>query len=559
MKFINKKFRIIFLLSTFYLTFSTSSATAAELKYFDFSPDISGSLIIYNSETPYQYFIPYDDYISGFDMWAENTGNAGTASFGLRDSNNNLLASKTITIPYLAKQWGGKKIHIQFDEPVNVVSGNIYKIKILSSMPKLKIYYGNLINLQLHNSNELQDFHIKPAYLGDNEQNFVFKFSLYEDGDLSGPIISNVNVSVLTNETAKLNFNANEPIDYKIIYWPIGEANQQTNYSGNYISCYGGIKICNLEISILPNKNYAYQFFAKDIWGNENFIEGNFVSLAGWVPENSTSSIIIPLSTSSQSQATSTESLPDISGPVISVVNVIFLTANSVKISWKTDEAANSSLLIGLNMPGQQVITSVGDTTYELEHILNSGGVLHPDINYYAKITSGDISGNYSSHQFNFNTFKDSLIQDLNQQEQQNQQNQQDNEQQSALNITTGNNNTEVSWNNIQQSSTNGYRIDIFDKNKKLVKQIFVSGDINNAFVKDLADGDYYLVTYADNNGIYEKIAAAQNFTINAQDQKKWSNFGELIKNPLVYIFVFGLLIIAMAGIIKLIKIAKLK
>ena len=85
---------------------------------------------------------------------------------------------------------GRTKIHIQFDEPVNVISANTYKIKILSSMPKLKIYYGNLINLQLHNASEAPDFHIKPAYLGDDEQNFVFKFSLYEDKDLSKPIIS---------------------------------------------------------------------------------------------------------------------------------------------------------------------------------------------------------------------------------------------------------------------------------------------------------------------------------------------------------------------------------
>ena len=547
MKFIDKKFRILFLFSIFYFLFSVFFVFAAELKYFDFSPDISGALSVYNSETPYQYFIPYDDYISGFDMWVENTGSAGTASFGLRDSNDNLLAAKTITIPYLSKQWGGQKIHIEFDEPVNVISENIHKIKILSSMPKLKIYYGNLINLQLHNASEALDFHIKPAYLGNNEQNFVFKFSLYEDEDLLDPIISNVNVLVLTNETAKLDFNANEPIDYKIIYWPIGEASQQINYSGNYISCYGGIKICNLKISVLPNKNYIYQLFVKDIWGNESFIEGTFVSLAGWILGNSTSS-----ATSSQPQSTSTESFPDISGPAISAANVVFLTENSVKISWTTNEAANSSLLIGLNAPGQQVITSVGDATYELEHILNSGSILYPDTNYYAKISSGDILGNYSSYQFNFDTFKDSLIQYPNQQEQQNQQN--NNKQQSALDITTKNNGTEVSWNNSERSSANSYRIDIFDKNKKLAQQVFVSGDINNALVKNLAVGDYYLVAYADNNGIYEKIAVAQNFIVNAPDQKKWLNFRELIKNPFSYIFVFGLLIISIAGIIKLRK-----
>ena len=109
----------------------------------------------------------------------------------------------------------------------------------------------------------------------------------------------------------------------------------------------------------------------------------------------------------------------------------------------------------------------------------------------------------------------------------------------------------------------NNYRIDIFNKNKKLAKQVSVSGDINSALVKNLAVGDYYLVAYADNNGIYEKIAAAENFSIKetneAQRQKFFLNIGGLIKNPFFYIAIFGFLIIVAAVILKILNKNKAK
>ena len=552
MKFINKKLKILFLFSTLCFLSSAFFALAAELKYFDFSPDISGSLNISTSETPYQYFIHYDDYISGFDLWVENTGSAGTASFGLRDSNDNLLEAKTISIPYLAKQWGGQKIHVQFDQPVNVSSTEIYKIKMLSSMPKLKIYYGNLVNLQLHNANETQDPHIKPAYLGNNEQNFAFKFSLYEDGDVLAPVISNINVSILSDTKAKFDFNANEPVDYKIIYWPINEPTQQTNYSGNYVSCQSGIKTCSLEIPVLPNKNYVYQLFAKDIWGNESQYEGTFVSSIDWTPENSTSS-----ATSSPPAATSTEILPDTFGPVISDVNIIFISEKSLKVSWRTDEAANSSLLIGLNVPGQQVITSIGDTTYELEHVMESGDILAADKNYYARIASIDSLGNYSSYEFTFDTFADSLTvppeqnppDNLNQ----DQQNENNEQQQPLLEVIIEESGVGIFWNNSGDNSS-GYRIDVFDGNKKLVKQILLSQYDYNAAITDLAAGDYYLIVYNNNNGIYEKVAAAENFSIRPREPQSYLDLKGLLKNPFFYISIFGLLAIAASIVLYFLK-----
>ena len=114
-----KKIKILFLFFAFSLLFSTFGAFAAELKYFESSYDVAGSLILATAGLSFQYFITYDDYISGFDIWVENEGSSGTASFGLRDSNDNLLSAKTITVPYVARAPGGQKLHIVFDQPFN--------------------------------------------------------------------------------------------------------------------------------------------------------------------------------------------------------------------------------------------------------------------------------------------------------------------------------------------------------------------------------------------------------------------------------------------------------
>src|SRR3989344_5956303 len=134
-----KKIKILFIIFSLFFFLSIAGAFAAELKYFESSYDAAGNLTLATAGPSYQYFIPYDDYISGFDIWVEKEGNSGTASFGLRDGNDNLLASKTINISYIARTPGGQKLHIAFAQPMAVVSNQIYKIKIISSMPKLKI------------------------------------------------------------------------------------------------------------------------------------------------------------------------------------------------------------------------------------------------------------------------------------------------------------------------------------------------------------------------------------------------------------------------------------
>src|SRR3989344_1826148 len=165
-----KKIKILFIIFSLFFFLSIVGVAAAELKYFESFYDAAGNLTLATAGPSYQYFIPYDDYISGFDIWVENEGNSGTASFGLRDSNDNLLSAKTISIPHIARTPAGQKLHIAFDQPVAIVSLQTYKIKMVSSMPKLKIYYSNLVDIQVHNATNSIEKQIKPAYIGANEQ-----------------------------------------------------------------------------------------------------------------------------------------------------------------------------------------------------------------------------------------------------------------------------------------------------------------------------------------------------------------------------------------------------
>lgn len=473
------------------------SVLAAELKFFEFAPDFADSLTVSVVETPYQVFTPYDDYISGFDLWMENAGASGSASFSLLDQNNNTLASKNITISNTGIVWGGKKFHIQLSQPIKIESFNKYKIKISSSLPKLKLYYAGLVQLLEHNADYSLDKNISPAVLGTTEQNFAFKFALYEDGDVSAPLILNVTSTIISQNTAKITFNTNEPVDYKV---------DNSSFYGNYFKCQ--MDICGQEF-LIPSNNAVYNFrlTVKDVWGNESYYDGSI----------GTSTIVsTATSTATSTDDTSTSTPPetvinDTAPPVISDIRFVSLEPKKAKIGWKTDEAANSSILVGLDIGGGQVITSIGDAIYELEHVLSTDEILYPETKYYASITSIDSSGNSAVSTINFTTPKAAQNPLLNNPPA-------ESERQSILNVATfaenGQTSININWQVPLTEPINGYRIDIFDGNKKLVKQLFVGSGIYQAIIDGLPSGDYYAVVYENNDGVFEKIAKPADFNV---------------------------------------------
>ncbi|MBI5079509.1 fibronectin type III domain-containing protein [Candidatus Wolfebacteria bacterium] len=544
------KLKIIFVLTLFFSAISAGVFGHGN-SFFEFTPNTtSQSLTVSVVETPYQFFKPYNDFIGGFDIWISNTGSAGSASFGLRDQNDNLLAAKTVSVPYVAEKWGGAKLHVDFDTPINVSSTANYKIKMLSSMPKLKIYYAEKNQLLVHNTSQyfLADA-VGPARLGSVDQDFAFKFALYEGNDNLAPIVSGASTSIISLYEAKIGFNANEPVDYKITFLANGGSNQVVDFNGNYGLCPEGIAVCSLSLKVEPDKIYNYQLTVKDEWGNEAQLSGLFESMkSGSSPE---------------SPATSSSPLPeeppagDTSPPVISNSRLADLSSYSAKIAWQTNEAADSDLTI-LNAAGSQKIVNIVDGAMELEHVLETGNVLNPKTQYTALLSSKDSSGNVGTQIIALTTLEEKIAAPNNNQEiVPNPSGADKNNQEapfpqtinnSSLNVqfleNDGSGNMVISWlAPIGGEPTDGYRIDIFDENKELKQQIFVSSGTHEIKV-NLGPGKYTIIVYANNGGLFEKVAEELVVTIS----EKQPFLGAFLNQSRIFFFAF----MAIAAIVVL-------
>lgn len=556
--------KTIFPILLFILGFSFCFAQTG-YNYFTFAPDDSKSTIVSAFDAVYQSFKPANDYISGFSIWIDNIGSSGSATFNILDENNNSVAVKTATIPYLAKKWGGHLFFVQFNEQIAVNSAQNYKIKIQSALPKLEIYYVNKEEYLEHNASYMSRIILGPAYLSSIEQNFIFKTALYEQNETSQPSVGNLNFEALQNNAMRVEFNANEPVDYKIEYQKTFQSDggadaRITNFSGNYATCINGMEKCYIEFTVVPDSTYNFQLYVKDYWGNQLVLTGAFESSQDGVFESST-----PTSTPQGDEEM-----------VISDVRIVDLTSKSVRVAWRTNFPAASRILISRDASHQDVAARLGDSTFELEHLLGSGDILLPITDYFAVIIADSFSSEIEGYEFTFQTLAstpqdDNLIQDDDSSQddlntQQDNQEEDNNPQDSSSDLpdltveeSQSNNSGDVSI-NISWSApnggepNNGYRIDIFDENFQLVKQLNVASGIHSIEISGLKAGNYRAIVYADNNAFFEKAGKATNFTVpdNRSVFEKISGRGAMI-----FVLIFGLILIGGGLAFKFIKAKK--
>lgn len=516
--------------------------------YLEFNPDYfkTKPLNVSSSGILNEIFIPSNDFLGGIDFWFDNAGTSGSVIFELRDQNNNLITAKTITIPHIDPIVSGQRIHVDWNSQVPVVSSNKYRVKISSSLPQLQIYYADRIKFLGHNEPHVSNYLSGAAEINGEEQEFSFKYGLYETTETSVPIISNVIWSITSETQMRVDFNANEPVDFKIEYGPSGQGyTQNTNWTGEYKFCADGVTICNSFINVNPNTTYQYILTIKDSWGNQNQTNGTFQSGQNQIslPTPSTSSTGSlqassgPTSSSSAtsilSETTSPTSSPiqfptDNTSPVISNLRIVSLTDKLVEIAWTTSEATNSHLLI--STPFFITVTDASDPTMELEHLLKINSGLGPNVAYVATVTSIDLGSNESRSSISFTTLpittfinsSPSFPQQPNQQSQSsqtsqtgqssqsnppNQTNQSDQNQLNQVTISSSGSGGYVQWDKpLGGGASNGYRVDIFDKEGKLEKTVMVPSNAYNAKVPNLKDGEYSVIVYANNNGVFEKI-----------------------------------------------------
>jgi hypothetical protein len=521
---------------------SAGTVFAAEKKFFEFAPDAANGVYFYN-RTLYQPFQPNNDYVSGVDVWLDNVGDAGTAVFGLLDKNGDILASKNASIPYTPKTWGGKVFHVEFSDSFNVVSKDVYKIKITSAMPDLEIYSVSKVQLLSHNEAYPVESFLDTAFFGAERQNFSLKLALYENNDVLAPNLSNVAIKIISQTEAKIEFNANEPIDYKIGYSSTQrQFSTSTEFNGVYSFCNEGVALCSLKLSVFPDSHYDYELAVKDSWGNESRASGSFESAS------SSQSFLPIINNAPENQ----QPLPP---PLISNFRAVSLIPNSTEVAWTTDKAANSSLLIASDAQKSKIVSLTNSLVFELEHLMSSAGALIPLTKYYASISSSDSSGNSSSQNFEFTTPKETQPAPVLPPPENKQTPPQVNNpselttnpagqaptgqpanaqtQTPAVDIQTGEINAQngvavvIKWQAPAEEPSDGYRVDIFNDKNELVKQISVKTGVHEIKISDLDPGNYRAIIYANNHGVFERVAQEIVFSV----PKKYRFF----LNPFLY------------------------
>jgi len=494
---------------------------AQGVNYFEFNPDYfkTKSLNVSSGGLLYEIFLPANEFLGGADFWFDNAGSSGLAIFELRDQNNNLITSKNITIPHIDPVSGGQRVHVGWNSQVPVVSNDKYRIKISSALPQLQIYYADRIKFLGHNEPHISDYINGAAEVNGEEQQFSFKYALYESNESSVPLISNIAWAVISENQMRIDFNTNEPVDFRIEYGLSGQDySQTTNWTGEYQFCSEGVATCNLFVNVIPNTAYQYTLTVNDSWGNQNQVNGTFESgqIQTPSPTGEPTLTLTPTPTTSLTPTPSDTTPPTSSPtplpadnipPAISNLRVVLLTDTSVEIAWTTNEVANSHLLI--STPFLITITDKSDPTMELEHLLKINGGLGANVAYVATVTSIDQGSNKSQSKISFTTLPPIISSNLSSPtpEPSNQSNQQSN-QVTPSSFTSGG---LVQW---DQSSgggggvaRDGYRVDIFDQEGHLVKTVNVSAGSYDTGSLGLEKGDYNVIVYANKGeGVFEKI-----------------------------------------------------
>lgn len=526
--------------------------------FFEFNPDASQGLASVSGSDVYEIFLPQNDFLRGFDLWLENHGPAGYLTLELFDGLSQLVAQKTFAVSTTSVE-GGQRTHFDFDQLFPVVGNKSYALKISSSLPELLLYYANRVRLLEYNAPFADQYINGVARLDAEEKEFSFKFALYESQEQLPPVISNRSVTALGEGKMRLDFNANEPVDYAVFWGLPGEGySQNLPLTGSYQFCGVAISVCSAILQGTPGKTYDYQLTAKDSWGNEKSVTGTFTIPAGAAP----SATFTPTPISSLTSSV-TPVQTDTTPPVISNLRVVEATDHSVEIAWQTNEAADSSLHISFTTELLSIAAAY-DNTVELEHILNSGTTLNQSTPYLATVTSRDPANNAASASISFTTAKLSLaVTPV----------------PSATPLTTSTPNNwtlasplvtsgpgtsssgnlqitvpaeengavVISWTlPVDAQGLDGYRIDIFNDKHELVRSITVPAGAKKQTISDLPQGEYQAVVYANDKGVFRKVARSTSFSI---DQRSLAD-----KLFASWLYLAGPLVILLLGVLRFLR-----
>lgn len=177
---------------------------------------------------------------------------------------------------------------------------------------------------------------------------------------LSLPVISNVEANEITYEGAKISWQSDENI---YAYLRYGETTAYGQFAGDetILTDSQNISLSGLK----SDTTYHYRVYFRDTFGNASFSE-----------DFSFTTIIDPT---------------DHSLPIISDIVVSEITKTSAKITWTTDESADSFVEYGTtDAYGEQF----GNTVSTKTHVITLPNTLLAGTLYHFKVTSSDANGN---------------------------------------------------------------------------------------------------------------------------------------------------------------------
>jgi hypothetical protein len=484
--------------------------------YLEFNPDTAVALKVSDVAVPSQVFFPQSDFLGGFDLWLANPGSGGAVTFSLLNEQGSVVAVRTVNIGSILETSEGTRFHVDLSSQIAILGNHKYSIKVTSSIPDLKLYYSNRIQIISHNAPIASEYITGVGKLGEEKQDFSFKYALYETKETLAPTISNVAWTVILPDQMRVDFNANEPVDYRMEYGFTEQGySQNVSFTNEYHFCASGISTCSFIVSVVPNATYQYALTVKDFWGNQSQVTGTF--------------------TSGQVQSTSPTPIPSDLPLVISNFRIVNKTDKAISVAWTTNKAANSNLLVSFSTD-LITITAVSDPTLELEHFLETDSVLSPGTTYTARVTSADLNNSESSASLSFKTLSVQTVVpsplpipspstssgpspipslgSLPAGTANPEISSQANPTPPATNIVTSSLSSggDINIGTVQWSPPasgepkDGYRVDVFDKEGKLVTSIIVADNSHGVEMPDLADGEYTVIVYSNNDGVFKKI-----------------------------------------------------
>lgn len=511
--------KILFAIVIGIITLMPSVSFAVEEKFFEFATDVGVPIEVPSGSTAIQEVKIYNDHINAVDLWFDNSGVSGSATVSLLSASNALLASRTVAIGNSSPFYTGQRLHVNFNKTVDVNSGAIYKVKIASATPKLRLYAIKRVQFVEHDAPFPIDTAVGSSFLNDESIFSVFKFALYEDIDTEAPVITNASSSIASPDTMRIAFNANELVDRSISYTAIGSGAVSTiPFTGNYSICFENIFSCPTIIDTQRGTNYTYRLTVRDSKGNASFFDGAFAS---WQPQTPPPS---QPPTPPESPQPSTPESPAVPFAIANA-RIVSVTDRSVKLSWDTNRAADSTLIISTDPLGAAIAAQAIDGTLELVHTVQVTG-LSANKSYYVTIVSRDASAVMAAQVISFSTTR-----------------------QTSTSLPAAEPLSTIQTTVVQQETTasaavswgvpaagepsGGYRIDIIDVHGNLFRTERVSAGTHSLEVAGLSGGEYYAIAYADKEGVMEKIAEPASISVRKVPPP--IDTYELIKRPLVY------------------------